>query len=238
MAKALNRVNQNFITPEAREIASLEFNKHQYQVDLVHRWSHDRKEIERFTHDIYALRHKANITHFLPNMVVLRDKTSKQIIATAGFQSALEGRRHKALFLERYLDFPIEKAASAIGGRSFKRSDFVEVGNLAGALPGAGYLVILALAEYLTKQGHAWIAFTLTKNMVRAFESLNLKPIPLVGAAETRVEDGHSTWGNYFKSNPEVMIGDMQSAYKKMQSMGLYRSVSYHSYSLDQELRA
>jgi len=238
MAKALNRVNQNYSTPDSRDIASLEFNRHQYQVELVHPWSHDRKEIERFTHDIYALRYKANITHFLPNLVAMRDKESKQIIATAGFKRASEGSGHKSLFLERYLDFPIEKAASAVGGRSFKRSEFVEVGNLAGAIPGAGYLVILTLAEYLTKLGHAWIAFTLTKNMVRAFESLNLKPIPLVGAAENRVEDGHATWGEYFKSNPEVMIGDMQSAYQKMQKMGLYRGVSYHSYCLNQELRA
>ena len=231
MANNLNKLSQEEHANNVREIATLRFGRHQYDVELVQPWSHDRKEVEQFTHDIYALRYKADISQFLPHMVAMRHSESKQLVASAGFQTTHSDTDNKTLFLEQYLDFPIEKAASAVGRRRFQRSDFVEVGNLAGAITGAGHLITLTLAEYLTKQGYDWIAFTLTRNMVRAFESLKLQPISLVGASEERVSDDRTTWGSYFNTRPEVMIGDMQSAYQKMKRMGLYSSISYQAYN-------
>jgi len=231
-----NTINTDLFSKD-RHIATFDFGKHTYYAELVHLWSPDREEVEQFTHDIYSLRYRADINKFLPTMIAIRHSQSNQIVASAGFQSAQNKGTKNRLYLENYLDIPIEKSASAVGNKRFKRSDFVEVGNLAGAISGAGYLVILTLAEYLTKQGHNWIAFTLTRGMVKAFESLNLEPIPLVPASESRLVKDSASWGHYFNAMPEVMIGDMKSAYEQMEKMGLYKRIYYqnHQQFLEQQ---
>lgn len=231
-----NTINTELFSND-RHIATFDFGKHTYHAELVHLWSADREEVEQFTHDVYSLRYRADINKFLPTMIVIRHSKSNQIVASAGFQAAQSKGTKNRLFLENYLDIPIEKSASAVGEQRFKRTDFVEVGNLAGAITGAGYLVILTLAEYLTKQSHGWIAFTLTKGMVKAFKSLNLEPIPLIVASECRLDEEGANWGQYFNAMPEVMIGDMKSAYEQMEKMGLYKSISYrnHDQVLEQQ---
>ncbi len=230
MAQPLNLHNLNDVASHAnssaRIIAELSFANQPYCVELIQSESNARIEVEQFIHDVYANRYHADVQMFMPNLIAIRHIETKELIAAAGFRMASRDR----LFLEEYLDFPVEKAASAVTGNIFQRERFVEVGNLAGAMKGAGYLVILTLADYLTSNGFNWIAFTLTERMVTAFTSLGLTPIALIDANEERIGGASSGWGEYYKTRPQAMIGEMGSACQKMHKMGMYRSILYQAH--------
>jgi len=217
-----------------QRIAQFEFAKQSYQVDLVPQQHADRQNIEHFIHAVYEKRYQADVQAFMPMLVKVSSVSSGKTVAAAGFTL---GHRNK-LFLEQYLDFPLEKAASAVIGKQMKRSDFVEVGNLAGAIPGAAHLIILSLAEYLSSIGHQWIAFTLTKSMVNAFQAIGLEPLALIDAHHSSTSTQCDDWGSYFETQPKVMVGAMALACEKMHQMGLYKKLkfqNFYSSSFDQQ---
>ena len=110
---------------------------------------------ERFIADIFHRHYGARVSSFAPNLMLLED--AGRIVAAAGWRCAGEDR----LFLETYLDEPIETAVARLAGQPVKREAIVEVGNLAADRPGGSVDVILNLARHLDREvagreiGHA-----------------------------------------------------------------------------------
>jgi len=67
----------------------------------------DRREVEQFIHDVFAQTYGANVQHFMPELVALRDETG-ELVAAFGLRKAA----NSPLFLEQYLDAPIETVMS------------------------------------------------------------------------------------------------------------------------------
>lgn len=65
------------------------------------------------------------------------------------------GAATQALFLEHYLDEPIEDLIAARVGTSVERADVVEVGNLAARGAGMSRLLIVALMAAARHRGRA-----------------------------------------------------------------------------------
>jgi len=216
----------NKAEPAEYRVAQFEFAKQRYQVDLVPQQHSDRQNVEHFIHAVYEKCYQADVQMFMPMLVRVRSVSTQKTVAAAGFSLGQKGK----FFLEHYLDFPLEKAASAVVGKQMKRSDFVEVGNLAGAIPGAAYLMILSLAEYLSSIGYQWVGFTLTKNMVNAFQAIGLEPLALIDAHHSCIATQNKIWGKYYETQPKVMVGAMKQACEKMHQMGLYKRVKYQSF--------
>jgi len=169
----------------------------------------DRQQVERFIHDRFGIEYSADIRHFMPNLLRLCTDAD-ELIAAAGYRAA---GGHK-LFLETYLDEPVEKVMSRIHGQIITRDSIVEVGNLADAYPGAGRAAITALTAYLSGMGYQWVVFTGVKKLRNGFKRLGIETEQIGVADTSRLKSGElQSWGRYYQSGPMVVCGNIMKGF-------------------------
>ena len=164
---------------------------------------------EHFIADIFHRHYGARISSFAPNLMLLED--AGRTVAAAGWRCAGEDR----LFLETYLDEPIETAVARLAGQPVKREAIVEVGNLAAERPGGSVAVILALAAHLDQLGFEWVVFTATSELIGIFRRLDLPPLALAPADPQRLGAQAQAWGRYYDTRPVVVAGRLRLALEK-----------------------
>jgi hypothetical protein len=169
-----------------------------------------RDETEQFIHTIFQRRYAADITVSAPRLLMLEQHG--RVIAGAGWRGADGG----ALFLERYLDAPIEAVLGTLTGQPLARRRIVEVGNLAAEKPGLGPQVILSLARHLDQSGYEWVVFTATQELIGIFTKLGLPLLALVNADPDRLGDAARDWGSYYDTGPVVVAGRIRLALDKI----------------------
>jgi len=175
-------------------------------IDIGHE---DRHQVERFIHERFGIEYSADIRSFIPNLLRLTTN-SDELIAAAGYRPAAE---HK-LFLEVYLDDPIEEVLSRKYGQIISRDSIVEVGNLADAYPGAGRAAITALTAYLSGMGYQWVVFTGVKKLRNGFRRLGIETEEIGVADITRLKsEDLKRWGRYYQSGPLVMSGNIMKGF-------------------------
>lgn len=160
----------------------------------------ERAELERFIAERFREAYGACVSHFCEHLVGARAAGDWQ--AAAGYTPAGSTR----LFLEQYLDAPIEALLSRASARRVERDRIAEVGNLAAA-PGIVRSLIPAIGAYLHGLGYRWVVFTATRELHNAFRRLHLEPLVLAPAEASRLPDGGSAWGTYYAHAPRVMGG-------------------------------
>jgi hypothetical protein len=171
-----------------------------FRLEPVHSSNTARPALEAFIAARFKLTYGARVTHFLPHLIGVRDNLAGWQ-AGAGYAAAAR----QTLFLERYLDHPVERAISATLGRPVDRSGIVEVGNLAAASSGMVRTLIPELARHLHRLGYAWVTFTATRALRNTFHRLGLQPLKLARADSARFEDGGASWGTYYAQDPVVV---------------------------------
>ena len=169
---------------------------------------------ERFIADIFYRHYGARVSSFAPNLMLLED--AGRTVAAAGWRCAGEDR----LFLETYLDEPIETAVARLAGQPVKREAIVEVGNLAADRPGGSVDVILNLARHLDRLGYEWVAFTATRELIGIFRRLGLPPLALAPADPDRLSADAADWGSYYDSRPIVVAGRIALALEMVKRHG------------------
>jgi len=173
-----------------------------------------RAEAEAFISDIFRRHHGAEVKRFAPNLMLLED--TGRITAVAGWRCAGEDR----LFLETYLDEPIETAIARLAGQAVKREAIVEVGNLAADRPGSSVDVILNLARHLDRLGYEWVVVTATRELLGIFRRLGLPSLALAPADPARLGDEAANWGNYYDTRPIVVAGRIALALEMVKRHG------------------
>jgi hypothetical protein len=161
-----------------------------------------RAELERFIAERFRKMHGAHLSHFCANLLGLRDERGAWR-AAAGYTPAAGER----LFLEQYLDRPIEEALARAAGTDVARAEIVEVGNLAAVPPGFARIFIPALGRYLIERKYRWVAFTATRQVRNLLERLCFSAHALAPAAPGRLPDAGASWGRYYANDPTVMAG-------------------------------
>jgi hypothetical protein len=172
--------------------------------------SPDRVEAENFIRRVFSKHFGAEVSTFAPNLLLLEQNS--QIVAAAGWRSAASSR----LFLESYLDEPIEHAMASLANQAVQRDRIVEVGNLAAEKNGSSISVILELAEYLDRFGHEWVVFTATSELIGIFSRLGLPLLALVPADPSRLGEAANSWGRYYDTQPIVVAGKIRLALEKV----------------------
>jgi hypothetical protein len=165
-----------------------------------------REEAEAFIRKVFFRHYGAQVSTFAPNLMLLEQ--DRRIVAAAGWRSAAAS----PLFLERYLDLPVERAMAHLAERPVQRERIVEVGNLATQKNGSSIPVILALAEHLDRLGHEWVVFTATSELVGIFSKLGLPLLALGPAEPTRLGAAAKQWGSYYDTRPVVVAGRIRLA--------------------------
>jgi hypothetical protein len=173
-----------------------------------------RARAEAFISDIFQRHYEAELTSFAPNLMLLEKE--ERIAAVAGWRCA----GTEKLFLENYLDAPIETAVSRLAGRTVERQRIVEVGNLAAEVRGGGVEVILTLAAHLDRLGFEWVVFTATSELIGMLRRLGLPPLALAAADPDRLGADAGAWGSYYATHPVVVAGRIRLALEKANPRG------------------
>lgn len=166
-----------------------------------------RAAAEQLIRRVYRAAYAADIAEFLPLLLELQGRDSA--VAVLGMRPARVGQ---PLFLEHYLDRPIEQEIAAHAGRPVARSDVVEIGNLAAAMPGVSAPLFLVMAAALAASDHRWLAFTATPQVERLVVRLNYAPLVLHTVDATRLGADAGCWGSYYATGPRVMGCDLAAA--------------------------
>lgn len=170
----------------------------------------ERTQTEHFIAERYRRNFGARVEAFMPRLFALRSVggDANGIEGALGLRSA-QGR----LFVEQYLDAPIERAILAASGERVERASIVEVGHFAGLYPGAMRTMIVLLADRLQREGLGWVAFTGTRALYNAFWRMRLRPMPLCAASPDRLAPkARAAWGTYYGNDPWVYVGPVRSS--------------------------
>lgn len=174
-----------------------------------------RSAVESFIRRVFEERYGASLTSFAPVLVSLSDDTG--IVAAAGYRRADGG----ALFLERYLDAPVDALLAQQSAVAPARADIVEVGHLAATKAGEGRRLIAQLGPHLAAQGFQWVVSTLTEELRQLFLRIGVAPLALGQADPRALGNDAAAWGRYYAHRPVVLAGHLPQALRRLQQRGL-----------------
>lgn len=176
--------------------------------ELIENAGPDRAQAEHFISQRFAKSFGSRVESFMPRLFSLHNEKG-EICGAFGLRSA-----NRKLFLEQYLDQPIEMAIGSRIGNPVERQYIVEVGHFSGSFPGAVRAMICLLTERLHREGFNWVTFTGTSSLRNAFSRMGLTPLDIQAAkAERLPAEERAAWGSYYEHAPHVLVGNIQDGY-------------------------
>jgi len=161
---------------------------------------------------VYRRAYGARLTSFMPHLLKVAAPTGA-FRSIVGIRSAAEQK----LFLEVYLDEPIELVIANKVGDHAGRERIVEIGNLAESRPGDARLGIIASTMYLHTLGYRWVVFTAVPQLLNAFKRLGIEIQEIVAADPGRLSpDQRAVWGSYYDEHPMVCLGDIAAGFASL----------------------
>jgi hypothetical protein len=158
--------------------------------------------IRSLIRDRYATAHGASPAGAYPGYLTIGSSDAPQ--AVLGFRLA----GAEPLFLERYLDRPIEQVLTARRARPVPRGRIVELGDHASHRAGATIRLWREAAVTLVSQADIAVA-VLTRPMRAMFARLGLELIELAPARIEAMGDAARHWGRYYETDPILCAGDI-----------------------------
>jgi hypothetical protein len=161
----------------------------------------DRREVEQFIHDVFAQTYGADVQNFMPDLVALRDENG-ELVAAFGMRKAA----NSPLFLEQYLDAPIETLMSQRFGTTINRDQITEIGNLAVANPRNAGVLIAHVIQHSLDMGIEWAVATAHHSLQNGLIKGGRDVYALQAADPDRIEpQERASWGSYYKHMPQVV---------------------------------
>lgn len=177
-------------------------------ISISERLRPQRRLVEAFLERSYQRAFGGDLTSHYPILMSVWD-ASGGLHAAAGLRFAAR----EPLFLEQYLDAPVETAIASAFRTPVPRSQVAEIGNLASSSPGASIFLFLALAGYLDQQGCRFAAATATRPLRRIFRRVGFRTDRLAEARRERLADGGEHWGSYYEHDPQVLAGEIAGSF-------------------------
>jgi len=161
----------------------------------------DRREIEQFIHDVFAKTYAADVQHFMPELVSLRDEEG-DLVAAFGLRKAEES----PLFLEQYLEAPIETVFSRRFHRTITRSQITEIGNLAVSNPRNAGVLIAHVIQHSLDLGLEWGVATAHHSLQNGLVKGGRDIYALQAADPANLDPAEfASWGSYYNNLPQVV---------------------------------
>lgn len=180
--------------------------------------SAERPAIESYIKERFAEVHKADVSHFLPNIISL--SCGGHYSAAVGLSPASSG----TLFVEQYLSNPVEQVISEKLGINVPRDHIVEIGNLVSTWKGSSLLLFIVIGEVMERMGYQYVIFTGTREVKALLGRLRYSPVVLADADPARLPDGGLSWGTYYSNQPQVMFGDNRLPMEVARKNPMYRA--------------
>jgi hypothetical protein len=171
-------------------------------VTAVGRDGADRAALEHYVRTAFNRSHDADVSTFMPTLLAFRDGAGT-LRGVLGLRSAAD----QPLYLENYLDRPVEQAIVAAGYHPVERDEVVEVGNLAAGSCLAAVRMVSQMPVQLMNRGYCWIVFTATSTVHEILLGLGAPLVELGRADPSRVARQADRWGRYYDNDPRVYAG-------------------------------
>ncbi|MGE3335306.1 MAG: thermostable hemolysin [Rhodospirillaceae bacterium] len=181
-------------------------------ISITHKFQPARLKVERFMEERYAEAYGTRLAGHYPTLMSVHDGAGA-ILAAVGFRSAGE----EPLFLEQYLDTPIEAALVAHGLAGVDRGAIVEIGSLTSNGRGASIFLFIVLAAYLRQRGFSIACATATGVLRRTFGMLGLAVVDLAPARAEKLSDNAASWGSYYETDPRVIAGTISDCFETLE---------------------
>lgn len=166
-----------------------------------------RPELERHVADVYRVAYGASLRHFHRALMAVLDDAG-ELMGVIGATVAERGTR---LFVEQYLDEPVERVVSRVAGDVCPRESVAEVGNLASGRPGTGIILISTMARALMALGCRHAVFAATSALRNRFERMGVTSFDAGPADGRRLGAALAEWGTYYETQPRVLVMDTES---------------------------
>lgn len=190
------------------------------QFDLLHPESSARANAEKVVSAGFERAFAAKLESFMPALLSMH--CVGKLSGVAGV--CLAG--NQPLFLEQYLDAPIESVLQKQSIQAINRESIVEVGNLVAANNGASLAVFIVLASSLERAGFSHMVFTTTNCLTKKFSRLGFETSFLADASIDKLKPSQqSNWGTYYLTNPRVVAGDLTAANELINQRPLYSCI-------------
>ena len=171
-------------------------------VTAVGRDDADRTALETYVRTAFNRSHDADVSTFMPTLLAFRDGAGS-LRGVLGIRSAADA----PLYLENYLDRPVEQAIVAAGYHPVERDEVIEVGNLAAGSCLAAVRMVAQMPVQLMNRGYSWIVFTATSTVHEILLGLGAPLVELGRADPLRVARQGDRWGRYYDNDPRVYAG-------------------------------
>ena len=181
--------------------------------------SPQRRALETYVAQQFDCAYGATITEFLPELVSMQ--CQGRFSAVAGIRPALDGD----LFIEQYLDEPVERELSRLLQTVVSRSDIVEIGNLVSTHRGACQLFFTLHATVLHEAGFKWATFAATDQVQKIVDKLNFVTVDLGVADPACLGEDVTRWGQYYDTSPTVRAADLAATVARFRQSPLTAAV-------------
>ncbi len=207
------RLKNNRLTGElAKNPAKAGFHQHAANIAMLEQGNSGRKQAEAFVSNGFAVNHDAIIRNFMPYLVALG---APDIEAVIGIRPATE-----QLFLEQYLDHPIE---TLMEDASLQRAQIAEVGNLVSDNRHFTLTAFMIVTAALHRAGFKQMVFCATAQVAAILRRVGADLCPIVEADGRRIGDSLAEWGRYYDHAPTIMRLDLAPAAALIESSPLLR---------------
>jgi hypothetical protein len=160
-----------------------------------------RGEVENFIAAVFKQTYDANVTQFMPELVALRDDHGV-LMAAFGLRKAAE----EQLFLEQYIDMPIEVLMTECLGKTITRNEITCIGNLAVTNPRNAGVLIAHVIQHSLDIGIEWAVATAHHSLQNGLIKGGRDVIPLHVADKLRLsKNEQAIWGSYYDNMPQVV---------------------------------
>lgn len=176
-----------------------------------------RPAAESYVKEKFLDTYGADIHDFLQYLISMRCLGSLSGVVGLSFAS------QQALFLEQYLESPIENELGNVSHAQVRRNSVVEVGNLVATTRGASFALFIVVATALSRAGFEHMVFTATRQLRSTFDKLGFKTVFLSDANLGSVNTGSdNSWGSYYDSEPQVVTGSLKDALEVIANRNLF----------------
>ena len=165
--------------------------------------SSDRAYLETRIRSGFGTHFGACIEGFMPRFALY--KTMLGSSGVIGVRGAGEDR----LFLERYLNHPVERVIAEAAGSDVPRERIAEVGQFVTDDREVVAPFFRDLVPFLKAEGYDWVCFTGTRRIRAILDRVGFHGLPIATADKSRVADDTSDWGNYYDHQPVVIAGKL-----------------------------
>lgn len=167
----------------------------------------ERVVMERFVASEFLQRYGACVKTFMPWLLGLYHHT--ELVGVAGLRPAGDEK----LFIEQYLDRAIETEIAQHVGVPVARATVLEIGNLAGQIPGVTRTLFPLLTELIYRHGYAWSVCNTTPAVRNALRRVGIPFQVIARATPERLGAARFAWGSYYTQETVVIAISLPAAH-------------------------